>query len=68
MALKAESPNVHGSKVVAHFERSIVIMEEIIEPNDFHFMRYVRCLDTGIECMGYGEVMLKVQVVPRKGR
>jgi uncharacterized repeat protein (TIGR04076 family) len=38
------------------------------EPNDFHFMRYVRCLDTGIECMGYGEVMLKVQAVPRKGR
>ena len=38
------------------------------EPNDFHFMRYVRCLDTGIECMGYGEVMLKVQAIPRKGR
>jgi len=38
------------------------------EPNDFHFMRYVRCLDTGVECMGYGEVMLKVQVVPRIGR
>ena len=38
------------------------------EPNDFHFMRYVRCLDTGVECMGYGEVMLKVQAVPRKGR
>jgi len=38
------------------------------ELNDFHFMRYVRCLDTGVECMGYREVMLKVQVVPRKGR
>ena len=38
------------------------------EPNDFHFMRYVSCLDTGVECMGYGEVMLKVQAVPRKGR
>ena len=34
-------------------------------PNDFHFMRYVRCLDVGVECLGYGEVMLKVQVVPR---
>ena len=38
------------------------------EPNDFHFMRYVRCPDTGVECLGYGEVMLKVQVVPRKNR
>jgi hypothetical protein len=35
------------------------------EPNDFHFMRYVRCLDVGVECLGYGEVMLKVQTVPR---
>jgi hypothetical protein len=35
------------------------------EPNDFHFMRYVRCLDVGVECLGYGEVMLKVQVAPR---
>ena len=35
------------------------------EPNDFHFMKYVRCPDVGVECLGYGEVMLKVQVVPR---
>ena len=35
------------------------------DPNDFHFMRYVRCPDVGVECLGYGEVMLKVQVVPR---
>lgn len=34
-------------------------------PNDFHFMRYVRCPDAGIDCMGYGEVLLKVQAVPR---
>jgi hypothetical protein len=38
---------------------------EGLEPNDFHFMRYVRCLDAGVECYGYGEVMLEVQVVPR---
>ena len=38
------------------------------EPNNFHFMRYVRCPDVGVECLGYGEVMLKVQVVPRIGR
>lgn len=35
------------------------------DPNDFHFMRYVRCPDVGVECLGYGEVMLKVQVVRR---
>jgi hypothetical protein len=36
------------------------------DPNAFHFMRYVRCLDVGVECLGYGEVTLKVEVVPRK--
>ena len=38
---------------------------EGLEPNDFHFMRYVRCPDTGVNCFGYGEVMLKVHVAPR---
>jgi len=38
---------------------------EGLEPNDFHFMRYVKCPDAGVECYGYGEVMLRVQVVPR---
>ncbi len=41
-------------------------LSEGLDPNDFHFMRYVRCLDTGVECLGYGEVMLKVQVIPRE--
>ncbi len=40
-------------------------LSEELEPNDFHFMRYVRCPDTGVECHGYGEVMLKVEVIPR---
>ena len=35
------------------------------DPNDFHIMRHVRCPDVGVECLGYGEVMLKVQVVRR---
>jgi uncharacterized repeat protein (TIGR04076 family) len=35
------------------------------DPNDFHFMRYVRCPDVGVDCLGYGEVMAKVQVIPR---
>ena len=40
-------------------------LSEGLDPNDFHFMRYVRCPDAGVACYGYGEVMLKVQVVPR---
>ena len=40
-------------------------LSEGLPPNDFHFMRYIRCPDAGVECLGYGEVTLKVQVVPR---
>ncbi len=40
-------------------------LSEGLDPNDFHFMRYVRCPDAGVECLGYGEVMLRVRVVPR---
>lgn len=44
-------------------------LSEGLEPNDFHFMRYLHCPDTGVDCYGYGKVMLKVQVVPRvKGK
>ncbi len=41
-------------------------LSENLSPNDFHFMRQIRCPDTGVECLGYGEVMLKVEVVPRE--
>ena len=43
-------------------------LSEGLEPNDFHFMRYVKCPDAGVNCMGYGEVTLRVRVVPRQGR
>ena len=43
-------------------------LSEGLAPDDFHFMRTVRCPDTGVNCLGYGEVMVKVQVVPRKTR
>jgi hypothetical protein len=33
-------------------------LSEKLAPNDFHFMRYVRCPDAGVECLGYGEVKL----------
>jgi hypothetical protein len=28
-------------------------------------MRQVKCLDAGVDCLGYGEVMVGVRVVPR---
>ncbi len=40
-------------------------ISESLDPVDFHFMRYVRCPDVGVECMGYGEVMVRIEVVPR---
>jgi hypothetical protein len=43
-------------------------LSEGLEPNDFHFMRYVRCPDAGVDCLGYGEVTVQVRVVPRVKR
>jgi uncharacterized repeat protein (TIGR04076 family) len=40
-------------------------LSEGLEPNQFHFMKYLRCPDAGVECAGYGEVMVEVKVVPR---
>jgi uncharacterized repeat protein (TIGR04076 family) len=40
-------------------------LSEGLDPNQFHFMHQVRCLDVGVECSGYGEVMLEIKVVPR---
>jgi uncharacterized repeat protein (TIGR04076 family) len=40
-------------------------LSEGLEPNQFHFMHQVRCLDVGVECGGYGEVKFEVKVVPR---
>jgi uncharacterized repeat protein (TIGR04076 family) len=41
-------------------------LSEGLEPNAFHFMRYVRCPDVGVDCLGYGQVKLKVEVVGRE--
>lgn len=41
-------------------------LSEGLDPNPFHFMHEVRCPDVGVDCSGYGEVMLRVQVVPRQ--
>ena len=40
-------------------------LSEDLDPNQFHFMKFVRCPDAGVECAGYGEVMVQVSVVPR---
>ncbi|MDD2902181.1 MAG: hypothetical protein PHU44_07070 [Syntrophales bacterium] len=40
-------------------------LSEGLDPNQFHFMHYVRCPDTGLECAGYGEVMLRLSVASR---
>jgi hypothetical protein len=40
-------------------------LSEGLDPNQFHFMHQVRCLDVGVDCRGYGEVMLRITVVPR---
>ncbi len=40
-------------------------LSEELDPNLFHFMKHVRCPDAGVECAGYGEVMVQVSVVPR---
>jgi uncharacterized repeat protein (TIGR04076 family) len=40
-------------------------LSEGLDPNQFHFMHQVRCPDSGVDCSGYGQVTLKVSVVPR---
>lgn len=40
---------------------------EGLEPGRFHFMRQLRCPDVGVQCDGYGEVRLRVGVLPREG-
>ncbi|MFC1836481.1 hypothetical protein ACFL2Q_17455 [Thermodesulfobacteriota bacterium] len=40
-------------------------LSEGLSPNEFHFMHNVRCLDVGVECKGYGGIMMEVKVIPR---
>jgi len=40
-------------------------LSEDLDPNQFHFMHQVGCLDVGVACGGYGEVRFEVKVVPR---
>ncbi len=40
-------------------------LSEELEPNAFHFMRRLNCPDVGVNCGGYGQVTLQVEVKPR---
>jgi uncharacterized repeat protein (TIGR04076 family) len=40
-------------------------LSEGLDPNQFHFMKFVQCPDMGVECAGYGQVRFEMKVVPR---
>ncbi len=40
-------------------------LSESLDPQEFHFMHQVRCLDVGVDCSGYGGIRLKVGAVKR---
>ncbi len=40
-------------------------LSEGLDPNQFHFMKFVQCPDVGVECAGYGQVRFAIKVVPR---
>jgi len=40
-------------------------LSEGLDPNPFHFMRVVHCLDAGVDCQGYGQVTIEIKVIPR---
>ena len=40
-------------------------LSENLDPNQFHFMKFVQCPDIGVDCSGYGQVRFEIKVVPR---
>jgi uncharacterized repeat protein (TIGR04076 family) len=54
---------------VAQFNVPVALINERLseglDPNQFHFMKFVQCPDTGVECAGYGRVRFEMKVVPR---
>jgi uncharacterized repeat protein (TIGR04076 family) len=40
-------------------------LSEGLDPNQFHFMKFVQCPDLGVDCAGYGQVRFEIKVVPR---
>ncbi|MBM4275461.1 MAG: hypothetical protein FJ134_13530 [Deltaproteobacteria bacterium] len=54
---------------VAQFNVPVALINERLseglDPNQFHFMKFVQCPDLGVECAGYGRVRFEMKVVPR---
>ena len=40
-------------------------LSEDLDPNQFHFMKFIQCPDMGVDCAGYGQVRFEINVVPR---
>ena len=40
-------------------------LSENLDPNQFHFMKFVQCPDVGVDCAGYGRVRFEMKVVSR---
>ena len=40
-------------------------LSENLDPNQFHFMKFVQCPDLGVNCAGYGQARFEIKVVPR---
>jgi uncharacterized repeat protein (TIGR04076 family) len=40
-------------------------LSEGLDPNQFHFMKFVHCPDMGVDCAAYGQVRFAMKVVPR---
>jgi uncharacterized repeat protein (TIGR04076 family) len=40
-------------------------LSENLDPDQFHFMKFVQCPDLGVDCAGYGRVRFEIKVVPR---
>ncbi len=40
-------------------------LSEGLDPNQFHFMKFVQCPDMGVDCAGYGQLRFEIKVVPR---
>ena len=40
-------------------------LSEGLDPELFHFMKFVQCPDVGVDCAGYGKVRFEMKVVPR---
>jgi hypothetical protein len=64
-----QAKNCNSGYAVAQFTVPVALINERLseglDPNEFHFMKFVHCPDTWVECAGYGQVRFEMKVVPR---